>query len=600
MKTIFTSVAFTDPQGNPLANGFLILQLSQNVEVTAGGGQVVPKMVPVPLDATGKIPANTEVLGNDELTPSGTTYTATVTEAGGTGYPLGKWSIAGASPIDVSQMVPLSIGASFPSPVLISPGSDQHITGTQNLTTPKLDGIVWVDGTQYTTIAAAYAALPSSGGVVAVPNGYAETLSANLVLGKSNAGLLFMGQATIAMGSNQIQISAGTNGAFICGWSPTGALAYSGSFTGPGGVTFVYTGSGAAVLVGGSSARTSAVRLENFGIDINGAGSSAIGINGLAWQAGGWIRGVGIRGASSGGAGGSTSQVAIQIDPGGGNNSFDFSIENNQISGVQTGILLNANAQEIYMSGNQMFFGAAASTGVSLQGCTGNTFIGGNISTFTTGAAIGGAAQMNLVQTIMGGATTTATFGASTVRNAVIQLSTDAPVFTDSGTLNRFIYGPSPIGLVNQQGASSAVTGNSSDQVLYTFPLPANTVLAGKGIRIFFSWFHNSGTTSTAYKVKVGSTTVFTQSSTGVDNSVIEYFVVYLYNAAGVQNSQTLAGQAWFRTANVSNVPLNNAGIWGQSTQSIDFTQAQTITATFNVANTDQVTPKFFSIELIQ
>ena len=72
-----------------------------------------------------------------------------------------------------------------------------------------------------------------------------------------------------------------------------------------------------------------------------------------------------------------------------------------------------------------------------------------------------------------------------------------------------------------------------------------------------------------------------------------------LCNNAGVQNAQTRQMEQFVRTANVASVPINS--ITSQIiAPNIDLTQAQTLSFTFNVANTDQVTPNFWLVELIQ
>lgn len=59
-------------------------------------------------------------------------------------------------------------------------------------------------------------------------------------------------------------------------------------------------------------------------------------------------------------------------------------------------------------------------------------------------------------------------------------------------------------GTGGEQGPTSALTGNSSDQTIYTYTLPANTLVAGKGLR-FRTWMnHNSGTGSVSYKFSFG------------------------------------------------------------------------------------------------
>lgn len=156
MKTIQSTVAFQDPQGNAVASGVLILTLSQPAEIISGGGQVVPLEVRITLGADGKIPAATQIWANDELTPS-MSYTAAIRDSGNNFIAsFGPWSISGPSPIDLSAMTPTTTGASYPSPVLLSPSGDQTITSgdltleSGSLSAGQIDNRIYVDGVKYT------------------------------------------------------------------------------------------------------------------------------------------------------------------------------------------------------------------------------------------------------------------------------------------------------------------------------------------------------------------------------------------------------------------------------------------------------------------
>lgn len=130
MKTVSTSVGFQDPLGNLIpAPGALVLDLSQSAEVTSGGGLLAPKRVVLPLVLlTGRI-APTLIYFNDELSPSGTTYHATLID-GNTNLvaDFGQWFIAGVS-ADLSFMVPVAGGGSISvvNAVLLNPVAQQNI-----------------------------------------------------------------------------------------------------------------------------------------------------------------------------------------------------------------------------------------------------------------------------------------------------------------------------------------------------------------------------------------------------------------------------------------------------------------------------------------
>lgn len=144
---------------------------------------------------------------------------------------------------------------------------------------PHLNNTLWVDGSAYPTIAAAYAAA-NVGQIVMVPCGpnnapYAETLAANLVLSKAQTGIWFLCGGAITQGAFNIQVPAGVNGITLTSLfgknsSPGGANA---GFTLTG-----YTGTGAAIQVGASSADTLDFTLKGIGISMASAGVGAIGI----------------------------------------------------------------------------------------------------------------------------------------------------------------------------------------------------------------------------------------------------------------------------------------------------------------------------------
>lgn len=105
MKTITGS--WQNPNGTPAKGATLRLQLSQNATVI-GTSQIADPIVYVPLDNTGSIPSGTQVWGTDELSPAGLYYITTVVQPGfGTIYGPENFPIAGTSPVDLTQIIPL-------------------------------------------------------------------------------------------------------------------------------------------------------------------------------------------------------------------------------------------------------------------------------------------------------------------------------------------------------------------------------------------------------------------------------------------------------------------------------------------------------------
>ncbi len=73
-KTLTSTVPFQTPNGTPIANGYVIFDLSQPATITGTGGQIAPTRVTVNLDANGNVAANQSIYANDQLSPSGTLY----------------------------------------------------------------------------------------------------------------------------------------------------------------------------------------------------------------------------------------------------------------------------------------------------------------------------------------------------------------------------------------------------------------------------------------------------------------------------------------------------------------------------------------------
>ena len=142
--------------------------------------------------------------------------------------------------------------------------------------------------------------------------------------------------------------------------------------------------------------------------------------------------------------------------------------------------------------------------------------------------------------------------------------------------------------LLNRQDPAAAITGNSGAQNLYSYTLPANQLAAGKGLRITCHINHSTGTANTAYAFNFDATTVvFTTSG----NSGYGQLVAEVWNKAGVTNAQVVT------TTSIIGASVDARGT---TTSAIDTTASVAITCTFNVANTDAVTPAGFQVELIQ
>lgn len=106
--TQLTGGAFQDPLGNPLANGYLLLQLNQDAQYATSNQLVFGGVaIRIQLDANGNVASTQSVWANGDLTPAGTFYyinvynskgvlqnnptPLTITIPSGSTYNLGLW-----------------------------------------------------------------------------------------------------------------------------------------------------------------------------------------------------------------------------------------------------------------------------------------------------------------------------------------------------------------------------------------------------------------------------------------------------------------------------------------------------------------------------
>lgn len=161
------------------------------------------------------------------------------------------------------------------------------------------------------------------------------------------------------------------------------------------------------------------------------------------------------------------------------------------------------------------------------------------------------------------------------------------------GTLNNWkLTGPSSansVTLVNFQGPASPITGTGAAATIYTFSVPANTIGAGKGIRVTTAFNHSTGSASVTYVLSFGGTAIASYNS-----SVAGYgrVITDIFNTTGSTTAQSIDnGHLMINTSLVTG---------GGGSSAITTTANQSVTFTFSVANTDQVAPVMFRIELIQ
>lgn len=191
-------------------------------------------------------------------------------------------------------------------------------------------------------------------------------------------------------------------------------------------------------------------------------------------------------------------------------------------------------------------------------------------------------------------ATGTAPFSvASTTPVANLSLSGGAGATIGGMSLNQAASG-NAVTLLNSQGPLAAVIGNATDLTLYTFTIPANTIGAGKGIRVKQVSKHTTGSGLVTYKLKLGATTLDTLALTSNVGVADDDRTWHIMNNAGVQNAQSFTRLS-FDVVTATLTPFTTDGTSAENT-----VNALVLTVTMNAANTEQVTPKQWIVELIQ
>jgi hypothetical protein len=109
-KVQLTGGAFQDPEGNLLANGFLLMELNQDAQVNTSTEVCAGFVLKILLDANGNVAASPAqyVWPNDVLSPGNTFYTVTAYTAQGqlVWGPNTQLVLSSPSPFDIGKWVP--------------------------------------------------------------------------------------------------------------------------------------------------------------------------------------------------------------------------------------------------------------------------------------------------------------------------------------------------------------------------------------------------------------------------------------------------------------------------------------------------------------
>ncbi|MGB8889134.1 MAG: right-handed parallel beta-helix repeat-containing protein [Candidatus Korobacteraceae bacterium] len=169
--------------------------------------------------------------------------------------------------------------------------------------------------------------------------------------------------------------------------------------------------------------------------------------------------------------------------------------------------------------------------------------------------------------------TTTATVGTLNVTNCI-----------GCGTGTHLVSG-------SMQGTTATLTGNSSDQTIYTATLPAGTFAAGSGAHCYAKWTHPTASGAITYKWTLGTTTwaygSYTSSSQNIASD-IEILAISSLTSQLVNLSPVIAGTT-----------IGIGGSYG-NTGAENLANADTIKLTFNAGSSDQIKGATFYCQTVQ
>ena len=139
--------------------------------------------------------------------------------------------------------------------------------------------------------------------------------------------------------------------------------------------------------------------------------------------------------------------------------------------------------------------------------------------------------------------------------------------------------------LLCSSGPAAAIVGNSSAQTFYSCTIPANAVANLKGLRATAVWSHSTGTATVTYGLTLNGVACWPSNNTAATVGGLNQSANFIETGSTTGNVMTAQSFFSFTTTSLTGLA---------------WTAGQTLAFTFNVANTDQVTPLFFLVELIQ
>lgn len=206
------------------------------------------------------------------------------------------------------------------------------------------------------------------------------------------------------------------------------------------------------------------------------------------------------------------------------------------------------------------------------------TFSSQIVSTVATGTAPLSAASISVVTNL----NSQLHNGLTAPGSAIVGVS-DTQSLTNK-TLTRATSG-NTVTLLCSSGPAAAIVGNSSAQTFFSCTIPANAVANLKGLRVTAVWSHSTGSATVTYGMTLNGVACWPSNNTAATVGGLSQIANFIETGSTTGNVMTQQGFFSFTATSLTGLA---------------WTSGQTLAATFNVANTDQVTPLFFLVELTQ
>ena len=245
--------------------------------------------------------------------------------------------------------------------------------------------------------------------------------------------------------------------------------------------------------------------------------------------------------------------------------------------GVPRPVLTGGTGASTLTANGVLYGNGTSPVGITPAGSSNQALLGGTPPSF---AAVPNAALQNSSITVCGSAVS---LGGSTTNCATLTGTQSL----SNKTLTQGSNGNS-VTLLNAQFAGSSITGNGTAQNVYAYTIPASTIAIGKCVRATVTAAHSAGSASVSYAWTFGSASLSAGST--AQNAISSQ--AYVCNN-GATNVQQITSLYLIGSTGVPNGAATGTG-------SNDTTTSQSLSFTFAVASTDAVTPKLWTVELVQ